>query len=190
MPHTRWTPHLKLVCLKTLANSRRALTTRRECGRAGAVNRRQQLHWHAAARIGTRARDFPSLRQTCFAGSARVRGMHAIHYAAYRGDQEALRGYLSAGTSPDYKTLAGLGVGFAHGSGGKTPLHCVCCFDTDEEIRTLGAQHIQLGGDMSIERAYAACCRDLVEAGADVNAVDVDGDSVLHYAVAKASTCD
>ena len=116
--------------------------------------------------------------------------MHAIHYAAYRGDQEALRGYLSAGTSPDYKTLAGLGVGFAHGSGGKTPLHCVCCFDTDEEIRTLGAQHIQLGGDMSIERAYAACCRDLVEAGADVNAVDVDGDSVLHYAVAKASTCD
>ena len=116
--------------------------------------------------------------------------MHAIHYAAYRGDVVALRGRLSDEVSPDDKTLSGAGVGFAHGCAGKTPLHCVCCFDTDEEIRTLGAQHIQLGGDMSIERAYAACCRDLVEAGADVNAVDVDGDSVLHYAVAKASTCD
>ena len=111
--------------------------------------------------------------------------MDRIHYAAYRGDIVALRGHLSDKASPDVKTMTGCGVGFAHGCAGKTPLHCVCCFDTDEEISKMHG----LTGKI-YPRDYAACCRALVAAGADVNAVDVDGDSVLHYAVAKASTCD
>ena len=111
--------------------------------------------------------------------------MDRIHYAAYRGDIVALRGHLSDKASPDVKTITGCGVGFAHGCAGKTPLHCVCCFDTDEEISKMHG----LTGKI-YPRDYAACCRALVAAGADVNAVDVDGDSVLHYAVAKASTCD
>lgn len=112
--------------------------------------------------------------------------MHAIHYAAYRGDVVALRGRLSDEVSPDEKTLAGAGVGFAHGCAGKTPLHCVCCFDTDEEISKM----LGLMGEILALRDYAACCRALVAAGADVNAVDADGDSVLHYAAANARTSD
>ena len=112
--------------------------------------------------------------------------MRAIHFAAYRGDIVFLRGRLSDGVSPDEKTSAGAGVGFAHGCAGKTPLHCVCCFDTDEEISKM----LGLMGTSLALRDYAACCRALVAAGADVNAVDADGDSVLHYAAANARTSD
>jgi len=112
--------------------------------------------------------------------------MRAIHFAAYRGDIVTLRSHLSDGASPDEKTSAGAGVGFAHGCAGKTPLHCVCCFDTDEEISKM----LGLMGTSLALRDYAACCRALVAAGADVNAVDADGDSVLHYAAANARTCD
>jgi len=112
--------------------------------------------------------------------------MRAIHFAAYRGDIVFLRGRLSDGVSPDEKTSAGAGVGFAHGCAGKTPLHCVCCFDTDEEISKMHG----LMGEIFMPRDYAACCRALVAAGADVNAVDADGDSVLHYAAANARTSD
>ena len=112
--------------------------------------------------------------------------MRAIHFAAYRGDIVTLRSHLSDGASPDEKTSAGAGVGFAHGCAGKTPLHCVCCFDTDEEISKMHG----LMGEIFMPRDYAACCRALVAAGADVNAVDADGDSVLHYAAANARTSD
>ena len=104
--------------------------------------------------------------------------MRAIHFAAYRGDIVTLRSHLSDGASPDEKTSAGAGVGFAHGCAGKTPLHCVCCFDTDEEISKM----LGLMGTSLALRDYAACCRALVAAGADVNAVDDGLESPLEYA--------
>ena len=81
-----------------------------------------------------------------------------IHKAAERGDVEALRRELAAGTDVDVRTP----VSEAN-DGYQTPLQRA------------------LVPFPKLERSVLACCRLLLEAGADVNARDAQGDSVLHY---------
>lgn len=78
-----------------------------------------------------------------------------IHVASASYDVEALRRELATGVSPDERG----------GVFDVTPLHCLCSSLEDHS-----------------DEAAAACCRLLVEAGANVNARDSEGNSVLIYA--------
>ena len=75
-----------------------------------------------------------------------------IHDAAERGDFAALRRALASGVSPNVL-----------GQYGQTLLHCVCVYPSNAEAR-LDCLHI------------------LLEAGANVNALDEDEKTPLHYA--------
>ena len=96
-----------------------------------------------------------------------------IFLAAYLGDIRAVRRLLAAGVSPNaISTVVG-----------QSPLHNACCFAaTSDRSVTLKYQ--------PLEQDYVACCRLLVEAGANVNNCDTNGDSVLIYAAGAATSAD
>ena len=97
-----------------------------------------------------------------------------IFVATYLGDIRAVRRLLAAGVSPNAISPVV----------GQSPLHNVCCFaaTADRSGVTLKYQ--------PLEQDYVACCRLLVEAGANPNNCDTNGDSVLIYAGGAATSAD
>ena len=94
-----------------------------------------------------------------------------IFLAAYLGDIRAVRRLLAAGVSPNaISTVVG-----------QSPLHHLCCFPVNR------GSHLRYE---PLERDYVACCRLLVEAGANVNHCDTNGDSVLIYLAGAATSAD
>ena len=94
-----------------------------------------------------------------------------IFLAAYLGDIRAVRRLLAAGVSPN-------AIGDAVG---QSPLHHLCCFPVNR------GSHLTY---IPLEIDYVACCRLLVEAGANVNHCDTNGDSVLIYLEGAATSAD
>ena len=88
--------------------------------------------------------------------------MAPIHGAAYRGDVEALRRLLAEGVSPD-----------ATDDRAQTPLHCLCRSTYNGGTYNGGAYNGVL------------CVKLLIEAGADLEAVDRDGYTPLHLCPAR-----
>ena len=95
-----------------------------------------------------------------------------IHRAAYRGHVVGLRRELAAGVSPNEPDSV------------QHSLHCTPLFN----LCLFGGIWPPVIDDEDYDEAtavtdYVECCRLLIEAGTDVNAINVNGDSVLTYAV-------
>ena len=94
-----------------------------------------------------------------------------IFVATYLGDIRAVRRLLAAGVSPNaISTVVG-----------QSPLHTLCCFPANR------GSYLRYE---PLEVDYVACCRLLVEAGANVNHCDTNGDSALIYAAGAATSAD
>ena len=91
-----------------------------------------------------------------------------IHYAAYRGHVVGLTRELAAGVSPNVPDSMQC-----------TPPHLMCHFGGVWPAVVYGEDYDEATAVMD----YVECCRLLIEAGTNVNAVNVNGDSVLFYAV-------